>query len=428
MLHAMTRLPLAASTLVVLAAASSQVAAQPTALVGARLIDGTGRVIDRGTLVIDGGRLTAVGAQNAVAIPPGARRLDMTGRTILPGLINAHGHVGNTVGLRADENGYTRDNLVRQLRTYAQYGVTTVYSLGDDQDAGFRLRDEPATDRARLFVAGPVIGGVTPEAALAAADKVIAMKPDLLKLRIDDNLGAGRKMPEAAWKAVLARAHERGLRLAVHIVYLDDAKAVAAAGGDFIAHSVRDKLVDTDFIKAMTARDICYCPTLTREISTFIYDSTPPWANDPFFVKGVGADVPRQLSDPAEHERFRNSPGWKAGQQYKAWLDNARKNLKALADRGVRIAMGTDTGPPRRFQGFFEHLELEMMVEAGLTPMQAIVAATGDAARCHQKAGQLGTLAPGAAADLLVLTANPLDNIRNLRSIDQVWIGGVRAF
>jgi imidazolonepropionase-like amidohydrolase len=102
--------------------------------------------------------------------------------------------------------------------------------------------------------------------------------------------------------------------------------------------------------------------------------------------------------------------------------------LKTLSDKGVRIAFGTDTGPPARFQGFFEHLELEMMVESGLTPMQAIVSATGDAARCHGKAGQLGTLAPGAAADLLILGANPLENIRNLRRIEAVWIGGQKAF
>ena len=166
----------------------------------------------------------------------------------------------------------------------------------------------------------------------------------------------------------------------------------------------------------------------TREISTFIYDSTPSWATDPFFLKGVGAEVGGQLSDPARQAQFRASAGWKAGQQYKAWLDNAKRNLKALVDQGVHIAFGTDTGPAMRYQGFFEHLELEMMVESGLTPMQAIVSATGDAARCHQKTGQLGALAPGAAADLLILTANPLDNIRNMRTIDQVWVAGRRAF
>jgi imidazolonepropionase-like amidohydrolase len=94
----------------------------------------------------------------------------------------------------------------------------------------------------------------------------------------------------------------------------------------------------------------------------------------------------------------------------------------------VRIAMGTDTGPPGRFQGFFEHLELEMMVDAGLTPMQALVSATGDAARCHRKAGEIGSLAAGAAADLLILNANPLENIRNMRSIESVWINGKKAY
>ena len=139
-------------------------------------------------------------------------------------------------------------------------------------------------------------------------------------------------------------------------------------------------------------------------------------------------DIPAQLKDPKRHEQVRNSAGWKAGQQYKVGLEVAKKNLKTLSDRGVLIAFGTDTGPPARFQGFFEHLELEMMVDSGLTPMQAIVSATGDAARCHGRSGQIGTLAPGAAADLLILGANPLQNIRNTRTIEQVWINGKKSY
>jgi len=114
------------------------------------------------------------------------------------------------------------------------------------------------------------------------------------------------------------------------------------------------------------------------------------------------------------------------GQQYKVGLEVAKKNLKALVDQGVRIAMGTDTGPPARFQGYFEHMEMEMMVEAGMTPMQVLVSATGDAAKCHRMDNELGVLAAGRVADLLVLGANPVENIRNLRSIEQVWIGGRR--
>lgn len=403
--------------------------AQPTAFVGGKVIDGTGAVIDNGTVVINGATITAVGPAST-AVPAGATRVDLEGKTILPGLINAHGHVPATTGLRTDARSYTRDNLLRQLRTYAMYGVTTVFSLGDDQAEGFRLRDEnaAAVDRARIFVAGTVIGGTTADEARANTAKVLEMKPDLLKIRVDDNLGSTRKMPEAAWRAVVADSDARKLPLAVHVYYLADAKATLDAGADFIAHSVRDVPVDDHLINALKSRDVCYSPTLTREISTFIYDSTPPWVDDPFFLKGVEKGVPEQLKDPKRQEQIRNSPAWKSGQQYKAGLDVARKNLKTLVDRGVRIAMGTDTGPPARFQGFFEHLELEMMVDAGLTPMQALVSATGNAARCWGKAGRLGTLAAGAAADLLIVNANPLDNIRNLRNIDAVWMNGRKGY
>lgn len=410
---------------------SAQVAsAQVTAFVGGRLIDGTGRVIENGTLIIDGGRIVAAGPA-ATAVPAGATRVDVKGKTLLPGLVNAHGHVAATTGLRSDPASYTRDNLTRQLRTYAQYGVTTVFSLGDDQALGFELRNEQATgplDRARLFVAGAVITGTTAEEARAMASKVADMKPDLLKIRVDDNLGSTRKMPEPAWRAVIDEAHQRNLKVAVHIYSLADAKATLEGGADFIAHSVRDVPVDEGFIAMLKSREVCYSPTFTREISTFIYDATPTWVDDPFFVKGVTPDIIAQLKDSKRQAQVRNGAGWKAGQQYKAGLEVAKRNLKTLVDRGVRIAFGTDTGPPARFQGFFEHLELELMVEAGLTPMQALVSATGDAARCHQRAGQFGTLAPGAAADLLILGANPLDHIRNTRSIEQVWINGRKAF
>ena len=403
--------------------------AQATAFVGGRVIDGTGRVIDNGVVVINGGKITAVGPAS-MPVPAGATRVELKGKTILPGLVNAHGHVAATTGLRTDQTSYTRDNLLRQLRTYAMYGVTTVFSLGDDQAAGFELRNENSavTDRARLFVAGPVINGDTADAAREMTNKVADMKPDLLKIRVDDNLGTSRKMPEAAWRAAIETAHARKLPIAVHIYWLADAKATLLAGADMIAHSVRDVPVDDQFINALKSRDVCYSPTFTRELSTFIYDTTPSWVDDPFFLKGAEKGVAEQLKDPKRQEQIKNSGAWKSGQQYKASLEVAKRNLKTLADRGVRIAFGTDTGPPGRFQGFFEHLELEMMVDAGLTPMQAIVSATGDAARCHHKAGEVGTLAAGGAADLLILNANPLDNIRNTRNIDAIWINGKKAY
>jgi imidazolonepropionase-like amidohydrolase len=402
--------------------------AQTTAFVGGRVIDGTGQVIERGTVVVRDGRIAQVGPASSVTVPEGATRVDVSGKTVMPGLVNAHGHVAATSGLRSSPEFYNRDNLVRQLKTYAQYGITSVFSLGDDQAAGFALRDEQAKgplDRARIYVAGTVINGATAEEARAATDKAADAKPDILKIRVDNNLGTSRAMPEPAWRAAITRAHERGLRMAVHIFYLADARATLDAGADFIGHSVRDVPVDAGFANALKARDVCYCPTFTREVSTFAYESTPPWVNDPFFTKGVSADIVAQLSDPGRQAQTRANPAAKLGQQYKAGLEVAKKNLKTLVDQGVRIAMGTDTGPPARFQGYFEHLEMEMMVDAGMTPMQVLVSATGDAARCHRN-NDLGVLAAGRVADLLVLGANPIENIRNLRSIEQVWIAGAK--
>jgi imidazolonepropionase-like amidohydrolase len=408
-----------------LAAASAE--AQTTAFVDGRIIDGTGKVIERGTVLVTNGMIAEVGSAASVRVPAGAIRVELRGKTLMPGLVNAHGHLSAVNGFESGPQHYTRENLIRQLRAYANYGVTTVFSLGDDQGDAFKLRDEQASgapDRARVFVAGAVITGGTAEAAGAATEKVLSMKPDLIKVRVDDNLGTASKMPEAAWRAALAKAQGAGLKLAAHIFYLSDAKAMAEAGTPFIAHSVRDQRVDAAFIAAMKKSGACYSPTLMREVSTFVYESTPTWANDPFFLRGHGAEIVAQITDAARQERFRATPAYAAGQKYKAALEIAKRNLKSVADAGIPIAFGTDSGPTGRFQGFFEHLELEMMVDAGLTPMQALVAATGDATKCWGKEGTFGAVSRGAAADFLVLTSNPLDSIRNTRTIEDVYIGG----
>ena len=422
----MKTIALIATAIVALAATA---AAQTVAFVGARVIDGRGGVIERGTIIVRDGKIVAVGPVAGTNVPAGAERIDGAGTTIMPGLINAHGHLTAAVGMRNVENGYTRENLVRQLKTYAQYGVTTVFSLGDDQEAAFQLRDEGLAGKlqgSRLFVAGPVIGGTTANEARAATDKVAAMKPDLLKIRIDDNLGSTKKMPDEAWRATIARAEELKLPIATHIFYLADAKAALLAGADVIAHSVRDVPVDAEFVRELKARNACYTPTLMREVSTFVYGSTPEWARDPFFLKGAGTAAAEELSDSARQAQVQGTSAYKQGLRYKEALEVAKRNLKTLSDAGIRVAMGTDTGPAGRWQGFFEHLELEMMVGAGMTPMQTLVAATGAAADCHGKGGQFGTIQPGAAADLLVLSANPLENIRATRQIKSIWIAGRR--
>jgi imidazolonepropionase-like amidohydrolase len=395
---------------------------------GARLIDGDGRVIaPRGVIVVRNGRIEAVGPENKTTVPKvvdARNRVDLAGQTVMPGIVNAHGHVGDTSGLQAGPQFYTEANLLSQLRKYASYGVTTVVSLGGDAEAGFKLRDAQATpdglDRARLFVAGPVITATTPEAARAEVDRIAAMKPDWLKIRVDDNLGTARKMPIEAVRAVIEQGHARGLKVAVHIFYLEDAKAVLKAGADFIAHSVRDVPVDDEFIGLLKARNICYCPTFTREVSTFVYAGEPPFFSDPFFLKGRDLAVVTQLLDPARQSQMANST---SAARYKAGLQVALANAKRLSDAGVTIASGTDSGPPARFQGYFEHLELELLAGAGLTPQQIVKAATGDAARC-MGLKDIGYLRAGAWADFIALKGDPLKDIRATKTLTGVWIGG----
>ena len=410
----------------VLLGAASTFAAEARAFVGVRVIDGTGRpAVESATLLVRDGRVVAVGPGAQVTLPPGMERIDLGGRTVIPGLVNAHGHVGETKGLRSGPELYDEENVRRQLGLYARYGITTVFSLGGDQAPGFRVRDRQRAEapaEARLYVAGTIIAAVTPEEARARVDEVAATKPDLIKIRVDDNLGTTPKMAPEVYRAVIEQAHRHGLRVAAHIFYIEDAKGVLRAGADFIAHSIRDREVDDELVGLLKQRDVCVCPTLTREVSTFVYESEPAFFADPFFLREAEADVLAELREPKRQETYRTG----SGQQYKKALEVAKRNLKTLADRGVRIAFGTDTGPPARFQGYFEHLELELMAQAGLTPEQVLLSATRDAARCWNVAGQVGTLEAGAWADFLVLEKNPLDDIRNSHTIESVWIAGNR--
>jgi imidazolonepropionase-like amidohydrolase len=391
--------------------------------VGARVLDGTGASpIEGATLIVRDGRVEALGP--GLQVPPGSERVDLRGKTIVPGLINAHGHVGETRGLRSAPENYTRENVLSQLRLYARYGVTTVVSLGGDRDEGFAVRGEqerPGLDRARLFVAGPVITARTAEEARAAVRALAPKKPDFVKIRVDDNLGSAPKMPAEAWRAVLQEAHAQGLRVAAHIYYLADARALLDEGVDVIAHSVRDVPLDQGFVDQLKRRNVCLIPTLTREVSSFVYADEPDFFKDPFFLKEADPTVLDQLKDPKRRAEVAASPAAKA---YKKALEVAQRNLKMLVDSGAPVAFGTDSGPPARFQGYFEHLELELMVKAGLTPAQALLSATGDAARCLGMRGKVGTLEPGAWADFLVLGADPLADIKNARKLESVWIAG----
>jgi imidazolonepropionase-like amidohydrolase len=228
-------------------------------------------------------------------------------------------------------------------------------------------------------------------------------------------------MSPEVYQAVIQEAHRQGIPVAAHLVELEDAKGLVSAGVDMLAHSVRDMPVDEELISMMRDRRICLTPTLTRDLSTFVYGERPAFFDDAFLLEEADPAVLEALQDPARQASVRENP---ANQYWEAHLPVAQQNMKALLDGGVGIAMGTDTGQAGRFQGYFEHLELQMMTEGGLTPMQVLVAATGEAARCMGLDVDLGTIAPGKRADLVVLQANPLTDIRNTRTIESVWING----
>jgi len=397
-------------------------------LTGARIIDGTGRpAIERATVVVTNGRIQEVGSAASVRIPSGTTRVDVTGKTLVPGMINSHGHVDAGRGSTAP----VREQLLAQLQMYAQYGVTTAYSLGSgasDTMEGLKLRDEQehgALGRARLYSAGVVIADRTPEEARRSVDARADQKVDIIKIRVDGEDSNPNKMTPPIYRAVIDQAHKRGLRVAAHMYYLKDAQGLLDAGADVLAHSVRDQDVTPAFIADLKKRNVGYIPTLTRDLSVFVYESTPSFFSEAFFLRGkslYGTQV-AQLSQPGAQEKVR---GDKAAQAIKQALQQASRNLKLLSEGGVAIAMGTDTGANLigRWQGYFEHTEVELMAKAGLTPMQVITAATGTAAKVMKLDGQLGTLQPGKWADFIVLSANPLSDIRNLRQIDSVWIGG----
>lgn len=398
------------------------------AFVGARLFDGTGRgVVPNAVLLVRNGRVVSAGPATRIRVPLDAERIDVAGRTIIPGLVNTHGHVGETLGLTASADNATSANVAAQVALYARYGITTIVSLGGDHQAGFDFRNSQNTvalDRSRLYVAGPVLDPKTVFEARAQVAEVAALGVDVVKIRVDDNLGTTPKMPVPVYQAVIDEAHKRKLRVAVHLFYLEDAKSVVSSGADFIAHSVRDQMVDDELIRMLKARGVCVCPTLTREVSTYVYENPPAFFSDPFFRREADPSVLQQLQEPARQEAMRNSP---AAARYKEALGVAMRNLKRLSEQGVRIAFGTDSGPPARFQGYFEHMELELMARAGLTPTQILLSATGDAARCAHLADQVGGLTTGRWADFIVLDADPLTDILNTRTINSVWIAGNRV-
>jgi imidazolonepropionase-like amidohydrolase len=420
--------------------ARAQAKSNQIVLKGARLIDGTGRpAIENSVLVIEGDHVVAAGSAGSVSIPKDAVVRDMSGKTIMPTLINLHGHLGlSSNGADSVPGHYSEENVVKQLNKYLAYGVGTVASFGQDEDAIYSIRDAQRAGTiggARLYTGGHGFIEYTgktypndaryrpqnPEEARADVRELAAHHPDYIKMWVDDNLGHGTKIPPPVYQALIDEAHRQHLRVFAHEFYLGDAKGLLAAGVDGFAHSIRDQPVDDELMKTMKARGVFLIPTLVRDEVLFAYADNLPWLKDPFFLAGLEPGALGIIRSPEIIEKGQKDPDIA---KYRAGLQMAKRNLKTLYDSGVKIAFGTDSGIPTRFPGYFEHRELQLMVEAGLTPMQAIVAGTNTNAEILGGAKQYGTLQPGKRADFMVLDANPLDDIHNTEKLSAVWQAG----
>jgi len=409
------------------APAESAPATEPAPLPGsgavaytsANIWNGTGAApLHNATLVVRDGRVESVSSD---AAPEGAEIVALDGQWIVPGFINTHGHISGRWA--AEEIPGDAARAEADLALYARYGVTTVLSLGGIPAGAYGIRaaqSSASLNRARLLLAGGIVFSQDPDEAAAMTQANIDAGVDWIKLRVDDNLGTVEKMSWNAVEAAMQVAKAANVPVATHIFYMDDAAMLLGMGSGLIAHSVRDQPVSDEFLQTMLDSGVCYVPTLVREVSTFVYGERPAFFDDPLFLEAAKQSQIDRVSDPEFMAKMAASP---AAAAYRKTLVQAQKNLTLMAASGVPVAFGTDSGPAGRFPGYFEHMEFDLMAEAGLTAREILLSATSVAASCLNL-DDLGTLEPGKWADFVVIEQNPLADINALHSITSVYVAG----
>jgi imidazolonepropionase-like amidohydrolase len=367
---------------------------------GARLIVGDGRpALEGGQIVVQDGRILAVGTNVA---PGGAQRVNLAGKTVMPLMIDTHVHLSQE-----------RAALEQDLRRRMHWGVQAALSMGQDtEQAPIDVRNNPIPGTGRFFTAGrgitrPEMGRSmapywinTPEEGRAAVREQAARGVDIIKIWVDDRNGMFMKLTPPLYGAIIEEAHQRGLRVAAHIFTLDDAKGLIMAGLDAFAHGVRDREIDNAFLQMWRAR------------------SENVWLIPNLPGRGVPADYTWLRGFLSDAELMKIEMGNTANAQAAEAFGIQAKNLKALADIGAKITVGTDGNTP-----YAVHFEMEDMVASGMTPMQVITAATRNGAE-FLRMRDTGTLEAGKFADFVVLDANPLEDIKNTRRINAVYLRG----
>lgn len=409
---------------------------------GARLITGDGGAIEESAFIVDNGRFTAVGRRGELIAPVGITRVDLTRKTVMPALIDAHVHLGYRRGTSFSAANYTADTLRDTLDRFAFFGVAAVLETGTGRgDLPYAVRDAARSGTRYLTAgrgfampdAGPggvmadaIYGVTTEEEARADVDALAANRPDMVKIWVDDRGGTVEKLKPDLYRAIIDQAHQDHLRVLAHIVNLDDAKALLRAGVDGFAHMIRDRDVDDELLDLLKERpEVFFLDTLWGERRA-IYDAPPQWLREPVLREAFSADDLKELAaqltpDPA------TDPATRARAQ--AMEEMNFRNTRKLLAAGVRIGLGTDTGGNSggQFFGLGTHIELELLVKrVGLTPEQAIGIGTR-ATAAILGLDRLGTIATGNSADFLVLEADPREDIGNTRRIAAVWLRGAEV-
>jgi imidazolonepropionase-like amidohydrolase len=402
---------------------------RPILFEGARLIVGDGAVVDNSAFLVENGTFTKVGRKGSLQLPAGAARVDLTGKTVMPALIDAHTHYGwqviNTGRMAADT--YTKENLTDHLRRAAYYGIAGVLSMGIDKgEIPYEIRANPPPNAALFRIAGrgmampnagpgrdywrPVAYGVSTEAeARADVRELASKKVDLVKIWVDDRAGTVPKLTPPLYRAIIDEAHKNQLRVAAHIFYLSDAKELLRSGIDVLAHLVRDRDVDDELMTLFKQHPNVY-------VMTTLPDRETTEADLAFAGETV---APARIAQMRQALAATTPAAAKTA--HEAWGVQSR-NLARLNSAGVKIVFGTDSSTDI---GWNAHQELTDMVAAGMTPAQVITAATKTAAEMV-RFNQLGTAAAGKSADFIVLDANPLENIDNTRRIADVYLRGAK--
>jgi imidazolonepropionase-like amidohydrolase len=400
---------------------------------GGTLIVGDGTQIEKATMIVENGVVKQVGKERELFAPKGSLEIDAEGRVVMPMMINLNGYPGLSNAQDFGAQVYKRESLSADLSRYEYYGISAVVAGGDSDGLAFQVRDEQragTTPGAQLHTSGRGIAARGGSGILGSIPLLVNSADDARKAvgeladrKADAIVLWARGMRPDAVSAVIDEAHKRDLKVFAEATELAAAKEAARAGADALISSITDHDVDDELIGLLKAKNISVAGALSSLEAKFTYADEPRWLSDSAIREVYKSGLSAYLADPVIVNRFKRNSQLGA---YRQQFATASRNLKKLADNGVTIAFGSGSGLPDTFPGYFEHRELELMVAAGLSPQDAIKAATGTAAAALGQT-DMGILAAGKKAHFMVLGSDPIEDIKNTKQVDEVYFAGKKV-